>query len=83
MDDEYEDEPRSVETSICGLTPKQFLRLCDVAVTTRRGMVDRGFPEASKRLEAMGYLVAAGGGWQIAESGTEIIRLNSSRIPSL
>lgn len=83
MDEEYENEPREVDASIAGLTPKQFLRLCDVAVATRRGMIDKGFPDASKRLEAMGYLTAILGGWQITASGNDIIRLNSSRIPSL
>lgn len=47
------------------------LRLESVALSTRSGMIDRGFPKTMKRLETRGLVIAKSDGFQATALGFE------------
>ena len=54
-----------------------LLRLRDLAVSSRLGLPDRGFPASMAQLEALGYArPAKDGGYAITEQGTQCLAAN-------
>jgi hypothetical protein len=70
------------------ISAMDFLRLCDCALSTRMGMIDRGFPAAMERLAAAGFVKKAWErvrpkypGYQVTVAGVAHIKEHRRRPP--
>lgn len=61
------------------MSPKEefkLLRLSDCAVSSRMGLVDKGFPDYMREIAAEGHAVAKDGGYVVTPAGIEYLRMH-------
>jgi len=49
-------------------------RLNNVSISTKRGVIDQGFPASMLKLESLGYVKKIVNGYQITEEGVQFLK---------